>query len=53
MVLIPYSDVGSIINIERDIMITFDRQKGLTKAVELMLLNAHHSYYLRHLVRNL
>lgn len=43
----------AIIDVESYVVVISDRQKVLTKAILLMLLNVHHSYFLQHLMENL
>lgn len=43
----------AVINIERDIVIISDRQKGLTETASLVLANAHHSYCFWYLIHKL
>lgn len=45
--------LNEIINMEIDVVVIFDRQKGLMEAVSIVLPNTHHSYCLRHLAQNL
>lgn len=42
----------NIVDMERDIVIIFDRLKGLMEVVPFVFPNAHHSYYLCHLAWN-
>lgn len=43
----------AIIDMDQDLVIISDRQKGFTDSVQLLLPNVHHSNYLRHLALNL
>lgn len=40
------------IDMERNVVIISDRQKGLTEAVSCVLTNVHYNYCLLHLVQN-
>lgn len=43
----------AMVVMERDIIIIFDKKKGVMEAMPLVLLNVHYSFCLRHLAKNL